>query len=160
MNDTNMKITFIQTGGTIDKDYKETENHHGYNFEIALPAVKTILEKIKPNFNFEIISIVKKDSLDLTNEDRENILNQCQNINGSKIIITHGTDTFKKTAEKLSVIKNKTIILTGAMKPEKFKDSDAEFNIGVTVGAVNILPNGIYIAMCGVVYKWEEYQQN
>ncbi|MFA6106667.1 MAG: asparaginase domain-containing protein [Patescibacteria group bacterium] len=152
-----MKISFIQTGGTIDKDYKACEKHHGYNFEISEPAVKQVLKKMEPGFTYEILSVCKKDSLDLTDRDRENIYQKCEELDNDKIIITHGTDTLKETAKRLSSIKNKTIILTGAMKPEKFQNSDAEFNIGVAVGAAGFLKNGVYIAINGLVKRWNDY---
>lgn len=152
-----MKISFIQAGGTIDKDYKETDENHGYNFEIDEPAVKPILNRINPNFSFEIFTVCKKDSLYLTDNDRQKIYNKCKDIENDKIIITHGTDTFLKTAEVLSKIENKVIILTGAAKPEKFRDSDAMFNVGVSVGAINVLTSGVYIAINGIVYKWSDY---
>ena len=86
-----MKIVFIQTGGTIDKDYPKIKN--GYAFEIAEPAVKRILQKANPNFDFETISVLKKDSLDITEEDREKISAACQKASSDKIIIMHVTDT-------------------------------------------------------------------
>jgi len=153
-----MKITFIQTGGTIDKDYPKLAK--GYGFDIGEPAVKRILEKVNPNFGFEIISILKKDSLDITDEDREKIYEVCVKADSDKIIITHGTDTMIETAKKLSEIKNKVIILTGAMKPERFSDSDASFNIGTAIGAVNILENGVYIAMNGRIYSWDRCKRD
>ena len=153
-----MKIVFIQTGGTIDKDYPKIKK--GYAFEIAEPAVKRILQKANPNFDFEIISVLKKDSLDIREEDREKIYAACQNASSDKIIITHGTDTMIETAKKLSVIKNKTIILTGAMKPEKFSDSDASFSVGTAIGAINVLSNGVYIAMNGRIYPWNKVERN
>lgn len=151
-----MKIIFIQTGGTIDKDYEMTEKNHGYNFEISKPAVRAIMERVKPKFNFKIISVTKKDSLDLTAADRRKIYQECKNTKSNKIIITHGTDTFLKTAKALNQIKNKVIILTGAMKPERFQDSDAMFNVGTAIGAIKFLPNGVYIAMNGIISKWNE----
>jgi len=144
-----MKILFIQTGGTIDKDYPKSTK--GYSFEIDEPAIKRILEKVKPNFDFEITSLLRKDSLDITDIDRQKILQECINSDSEKIIITHGTDTIIETAKYLSAVKNKLIILTGALKPERFKDSDAEFNLGIAIGAVNVLKNGVYIAMSGRV---------
>jgi L-asparaginase len=153
-----MKIVFIQTGGTIDKDYPKMKS--GYAFEITEPAVKRILQKVNPIFDFEIISLLKKDSLDITEEDRKKIYAACQKADSDKIIITHGTDTMIETAKKLSTIKNKTIILTGAMRPEKFSDSDASFNVGTAVGAVNVLSNGIYIAMNGRIYPWNKVKRN
>jgi len=153
-----MKITFIQTGGTIAKDYPKLVK--GYGFEIGDPAVKRIVEKVNPNFRYEIMPALKKDSLDITDKDREEIYELCVKADSDKIIITHGTDTMIETAKKLSEIKNKVIILTGAMKPERFSDSDASFNIGTAVGAINILENGIYIAMNGRIYSWDRCKRN
>lgn len=153
-----MKITFIQTGGTIDKDYPKTTK--GYAFEISEPAVKRILQRVSPNFDFKIISVLKKDSLDITEEDRNKILKMCQETYNDKIIITHGTDTMMETAKKLTGIKNKVIVLTGAMRPEKFSDSDASFNLGVAIGAANVIKNGLYIAMNGRIYPHNKVKRN
>ncbi|UCC91625.1 MAG: asparaginase [Candidatus Aenigmatarchaeota archaeon] len=153
-----MKITFIQTGGTIDKDYPKPTK--GYAFEISEPAVKRILEKVNPNFEFEILSVLRKDSLDITEEDMQKIYNACVKANSDKIIITHGTDTMTETAKKLSGIKDKVIILTGAIRPERFSSSDSDFNIGVAVGAINTLSKGVYIAMQGRVYPWDKVKRN
>ena len=153
-----MKITFIQTGGTIDKDYPRPTK--GYAFEISEPAVKRILKKLNPSFDYEILSVLKKDSFDITGEDREVIYKTCKKQKNNRIIITHGTDTMVETAMKLSDIKNKVIILTGSMKPERFSDSDAPINVGVALGAINILKDGIYIAMHGRVFKWNRVKRN
>jgi L-asparaginase len=153
-----MKIVFIQTGGTIDKDYPRATG--GYAFEIGEPAVKRILQRINPNFDFEIVSILKKDSLDITENDRKKIRDACEKAATDKIVVTHGTDTMIETAEKLSSIKGKVIVLTGAMKPEKFVDSDASFNLGTAVGAVNVLQQGVYIAMNGRIYPWNKVKRN
>lgn len=153
-----MKITFIQIGGTIDKEYPRTTK--GYAFEIGEPAVKRILEKVNPSFKYKLISLLQKDSLDLTDSDREKILETCKRIIDDKIIMTHGTDTMIETATKVSEIKDKTIIITGAMRPEKFSDSDAMFNVGAAVIASQILPHGIYIAMNGKVYSWDKVKRN
>lgn len=145
-----MKILFIQTGGTIDKDYPRTSG--GYAFEITSPAVLRILENAGPAFGYEIRELMRKDSLDLTAEDRRLIREACMESGADKIIITHGTDTMIETAEALADIPGKTIILTGAMRPERFANSDAAFNIGVAVGALNAAAAGVYIAMNGRLY--------
>ena len=153
-----MKILFIQTGGTIDKDYpKQVE---GYAFEISEPAVRQILERVNPSFEYEVISLLRKDSLDLTVKDKKKIFEECEKANTDKIIITHGTDTMIETATFLTEVKNKTIILTGAFKPEKFTNSDADFNVGVAVGALNILGKGVFIAMNGGVFKYDEVKRD
>jgi L-asparaginase len=155
-----MKITFIQTGGTIDKVYPQTENTHGYNFEIGGPAFISILEKINHAFKFESLSIIKKDSLDFTDADRQEVFNTVNGNDNENIIITHGTDTIYQTAEKLSGIKNKKIILTGAMLPAEFSKSDAMFNLGLAVGAIQTLQfPGVYIALYGVVVSWNQFPE-
>jgi len=153
-----MHILFIQTGGTIDKDYPKKIK--GYNFEITEPSVKRVLEKINPAFTYEIKSLLKKDSRDITDNDRKRLKDFCIKAECSRIIITHGTDTIIETAKYLSVIKDKTIILTGAFLPERMKDSDADFNIGVAIGAVANIPFGIYIAMNGIVHNYNKVKRN
>jgi L-asparaginase len=153
-----MKIVFIQTGGTIDKDYPKKSG--GYAFEISEPAVKKILERVDPSFDFEVVSVLRKDSLDITEKDRRRITEACRETDSDKIIVTHGTDTMIETAKALSAMKNKTIVLTGAFKPEKFTDSDASFNIGTAVGAINILGTGVYIAMNGRIHPWNNVKRN
>ncbi len=153
-----MKILFIQTGGTIDKDYPKSVK--GYAFEIEEPAVKRILEKIKPSFDYEILTLAKKDSTELTEDDRRKLYEVCANTEADKIIITHGTDTITETAEYISGIRNRTIILTGAFKPERFRDSDAEFNVGAAAGAVSSLGPGVYVCMNGRVSLWNKVKRD
>lgn len=148
-----MKILFVQAGGTIDKDYPKLTN--GYGFEITTPASERILKRINPSFQYTITEVLKKDSLDITETERDLIVKACRKANCEKIVITHGTDTILKSAAKLAVIKDKTIVLTGAAKPEHFKDSDAEFNLGTAIGAIQSLPHGVYIAMHGRVLPYD-----
>ncbi len=153
-----MKIVFIQTGGTIDKDYPKATG--GYAFEIGESAVKRILQKVNPNLDFEIISVLRKDSQDITEEDRRKIYDACEKTAASKIVVTHGTDSMIKTAERLSSVEDKVIVLTGAMKPEKFVDSDASFNLGTAIGAINLMQRGVYVAMNGRVYPWNKVKRD
>ncbi len=153
-----LKILFIQTGGTIDKDYPKTTA--GYAFEITTPAVQRILENTNPSFEYEILPLLQKDSLDITDDDRNKIYESCLNSNYNKIIITHGTDTMIETALKLSAIKEKTIIITGARLPERFKNSDASFNIGVAIGYINSLEKGVYISMNGRVFPYNKVKRD
>lgn len=153
-----MKIHFVQTGGTIDKDYIETNLSHGYNFEIGEPAFVSILKNIQPCFEYEISSVMKKDSLDITEDDRQQIFDTINGLETAKIIVTHGTDTILQTATKLSTIEGKKIILTGAFLPAGFVASDAVFNLALAIGALQTLrDNGVYIALCGVVVPWNKF---
>lgn len=149
------KIAFVTTGGTIDKDYASCAGT--YNFEIAEPAIERILECVNPVFEYGIISVLKKDSMDMNDDDRKKVYDVCDKIDYERIVITHGTDTMLKTAEVLSELENKIIVLVGSSKPERFKDSDANFNLGVAIGAINVIQNnGVYVAMNGRIYNWDK----
>jgi len=152
-----MKITCIQTGGTIDKDYPQGLSDHGYNFKIREPAILETLERIKPMYEIEMIRHMQKDSLDITDEDRQGLLEVVTGLDNDKVVITHGTDTIGITAEVLASVPKKTIVLTGAMMPEKFRESDADFNIGMAMGAVQKLPVGVYVALHGELKTWQEF---
>lgn len=151
-----MKILFLQTGGSIDKSYPTGEDNDGYSFLITGPAFERILSYVNPSFDYEAKTVLKKDSLDMDEEDRAKILQACNDSQIDKIIITHGTDTMLKTAELLSQIKGKTIILTGSRTPELFKNTDADFNLGAAIGGINVLGPGIYLAMNGLVLPWDK----
>lgn len=132
------------------------DDHHGYGFEIQSPAFERIVQRINPGFEFETKTVLRKDSLDITGADRKLILSTCQESSADKIVITHGTDTMIQTAEALKSLKDKVVVITGAMSPERFKDSDADFNFGFAVAAVSTLPNGSYIAMNGRIFKADD----
>ncbi len=148
-----MKLIFIQTGGTIDKDYPHTTR--GWAFEFGEPASKRILEKLNPSFEYEIIKFCQKDSLEITNQDRSNLADFIDKYDGDKFIITHGTDSFLSAR-----IKNKLIIITGSMLPERFSNSEASINLGSAMAAANILEQGVYIAMHGIVKPALSIQRN
>jgi L-asparaginase len=150
-------IHFIQAGGTIDKDYLATETNHGYNFVIGKSAFHSISLRALIPYATGFTCASKKDSLDMDDADRDTIKRIASATGEDKVIIMHGTDTIHVTAKHLSDIKGKVIVLTGAMKPERFRDSDADFNVGMAVGAVQCLPAGIYIALYGEVKPWDEY---
>ena len=153
-----MNILFLQTGGTIDKDYPKSTK--GYAFEIHEPAVKRILQKLNPCFSFKVQTVLKKDSLEINEIDRDIILKTCKNAKEDKIIITHGTDTIGETAEFLSSIKNKTIILTGSMRPQRFSNSDADLNIGIAIGGIQAISSGIYVALHGLIIPYNQLSRN
>ena len=153
-------ITFVCTGGTFDKDYPVGR---AYEFVIGDPAVSRVLSHVNPNFTMTVVSVLRKDSSDINDQDRQRIRKACLQTPGTEIVIIHGTDTMIKTARVLASLATqmrKTIVLTGSTKPQSFKDTDAEFNLGMAVTAVQILPSGVYIAMNGRVYDWDECQKN
>ena len=150
-----MKILFIQTGGTIDKDYPRTTK--GWAFEIDQPAAQRLLELLNPSFEYEIITACKKDSLELTDKDRAEIASVIQQHNADGYIITHGTDTMLETAGYLAdSSRDKKVIITGAMRPERFSNSDAGLNLGVAIGAIAKIDPGVCIAMHGIVKPYSE----
>ena len=153
-----MKILFIQTGGTIDKEYEQ--GVEAYNFVITSPSIARILDKSKPSFEYRILPVTKKDSMDLTDADRDSIVAACTQAAEDRIIITHGTDTMAQTAKALSHLTGKVIVLTGALRPERFYNSDAMFNVGTAVGGVQTLKNGVYIAMSGQLFPWDQYHKH
>jgi len=154
-----MKILFIQTGGTIDKDYPQTTK--GWAFEFGEPATRRILEKLKPSFDYEIITACQKDSLEITDADRQKIAKLIQEKDFKKIIITHGTDTMIETAKFLSKqIKEKLIVVTGAMLPERFSNSEAPINIGTAIATANLLDQGVFISMHGIVKRHDEIRRD
>ncbi len=154
-----MKITFIQTGGTIDKDYPKTTK--GYAFEFGEPATRRILEKLQPSFEYQILTACQKDSLDINQDDRQALVYLIRQQTSEKIIITHGTDTLIETAQFISKnINDKVIVLTGAMRPERFSNSEADLNIGSAIAATQTLSNGVYITMNGIIKSWDKIQRN
>ena len=153
-----MKIKVFTAGGTIDKMYSEEKGT--LNFSFGKQAVKELSEnKVKLNFEYDIERLLAKDSLEMTDEDRQLIKKACEGTIADKILITHGTDTMVDTARVLSTIQDKVIVLTGASQPYKFRESDAEFNVGVAIGALNVLDKGIYVSMNGRVYHWDKVEK-
>mmetsp|Transcript_16977 Transcript_16977/g.23745 ORF Transcript_16977/g.23745 Transcript_16977/m.23745 type:complete len:240 (-) Transcript_16977:88-807(-) len=149
-------VLLIQTGGTIDKDYPRKTG--GYAFEIGESAVQRVVAGIDMDMDVKTVTACRKDSTEMKTKDRVTLLKLCLQTQTPHIIITHGTDTMIETARFLGegqkwrkAMKEKVIILTGAMKPEKFKDSDAAFNIGTAFGGLALAKPGVYIAMHGRV---------
>ncbi|WP_299976772.1 asparaginase domain-containing protein [Desulfobacula sp.] len=151
-----MKIKFFAVGGTIDKVYFDALS----KYEVGESNIGDILKDARVNFKYDVSSILKKDSLEMTDKDRLTIRQAVQDEPNDKIIITHGTDTMIETAKALGTVKNKVIVLTGAMEPAKFKSSDAIFNLGSAVAAVQILPNGVYLAISGKIFTPENVRKN
>ncbi|MEO0339327.1 MAG: asparaginase domain-containing protein [Bacteroidota bacterium] len=156
-----MHILFVQTGGTIDKDYPKSQG--GWAFEFGDPATTRILEKLNPSFDFEIKTACQKDSLEIDEQDRSLILQMILAASTNQVIITHGTDTLLDTAQFLAQdldASEKVIVLTGAMRPERFSNSEAPINLGMAIAGVQILGPGVYVCMHGVIGKWDEISRN
>jgi len=143
-----MKIKIFSVGGTIDKVYFDQLSE----YQVGFPNVRDILKNLPIAFEYEIESLLRKDSLDMDDADRQLIKERVEAEESRRVIITHGTDTMVETGKVLSGVKGKCIVLTGAMEPAQFKSSDAMFNVGVAVGAVMSLPDGVYIAMNGRIF--------
>jgi len=152
-----MPIKVILTGGTIDKHYNESNGELDF-VETHIPEIL----KIGRNLADVIIEqVLLKDSLDMGDADRQKILQSCIASSENKILITHGTDTVVETAKVLGKEKlNKTIVLVGAMIPFVFKHSDAVFNIGFALGALQTLPSGVFVAMNGKVFEADAVVKN
>ncbi|MCD4737261.1 MAG: asparaginase [Bacteroidales bacterium] len=151
-----MKIKFFAVGGTIDKVYFDALS----KYEIGESNIGDILKNAKVNFEYKVSSILKKDSLDMSDQDRLIIKQAVENESYDKIIITHGTDTMIETAKVLGMVQHKVIVLTGAMEPAKFKSSDAIFNLGSAVAAVQSLPHGVYLVISGRIFTPDNVQKN
>lgn len=144
-------LLFIQVGGTIDKDYPAGETNHGYEFEIGAPAYRSVLARVKFPAGWAEHTLLQMDSLDMQDAHRAEVRAAVEAASQTRIIITHGTDTMGQTAATLAGITGKTIVLTGAMLPEKFRDSDADFNLGMAIAAVRLSQPGVYVALNGTV---------
>lgn len=152
------QIGLLVTGGTIDKSYCPVEGALSFSRTHVLAMLKqarvTLLED-------KIQTLLLKDSLDLTEADREIICQAAIAATETRLIITHGTDTMVQTAERLAAKQlAKTIVLVGAMVPYTFSNSDGLFNLGLAFGAVQFLPAGVYIAMNGQVFPWDSVRKN
>jgi len=152
-----MKIKIFVTGGTFDKEYDEIK---GVLF-FKKTHLFEILKKGRCKLEIDIKTLMMIDSLDMTNKDRNIILEKCKKAKEDRILITHGTDKMVETAKVLaSSIKDKTVVLTGAMIPYKFGSSDGLFNIGSSLAFVQTLPYGVYVSMGGKYFHWDNVRKN
>lgn len=149
-------IHFVTTGGTIDKVYFDASSE----FEVGESVVEHILREGLVDFDVEVASLMRKDSLELTDADRLVIRDYIAGHAGERFIVTHGTDTMVETGLALADIADKVIVLTGSLTPARFKATDAVFNVGLAVGAVQSLPHGVYIAMSGQIFKPQAVRKN
>ncbi len=145
-----MSIQVFITGGTIAKRYNEIEG----TLEFDADYLTRLLEEGRCRADISVETLMLKDSLDMDDVDREIIYQSCLTTDAEKIIVMHGTDTMIETATRLSDIADKTIVLTGAMIPYAFKNSDAPFNVGTAFGAVASLSEGVFLAMNGQIFVY------
>jgi L-asparaginase len=149
-------ISIITVGGTIDKVYFDAKSE----YEVGPPNIAKILGGMNLSVSYKVHSLLRKDSLDFTDQDKQLIVKTVEDDISERILITHGTDTMVQTALSLAHIPGKTIVLTGALEPALFTTSDAVFNIGCALGAVQSLQHGVYIAMNGRLFPADNVRKN
>lgn len=150
------KIALVTTGGTIDKDYFDALS----DYKVVDSIIPQLLARIGSGVEIEQYEICRKDSLELNADDRSALKQRIESLSCDKVLVTHGTDTMVDSALALGVIANKTIVFTGAMRPARFLDSDALFNVGVALGALESKEQGIFIAMSGQIFTPDTVKKN
>lgn len=151
-----MKIRFITTGGTIDKIYFDALSQ----FEVGESVVQHILTDGLVDFDYDVVSLFQKDSLEIDDADRKLLKEYIEADDATHYVITHGTDTMPDTASVLSGLKGRTIVLTGALTPARFRTTDAVFNVGMAIATVQVAEPGVYIAMSGQVFEAGAVRKN
>ena len=150
-------IKIFVTGGTFDKEYNELNG----TLYFKKTHLHEMLELGRSQLKVDIETLMMQDSLEMSDDDRNSIVQRCFESNEDKILITHGTDNMVKTAKLLAAqINDKTIVLTGAMIPYKFGSSDGLFNLGSALSFLQSLPHGIYIAMNGNIFSWDNVKKD
>ncbi|NND73280.1 MAG: asparaginase [Rhodothermales bacterium] len=149
-------VRILTTGGTIDKEYFDAQSA----YQIGEPQIADVLRNVNALTPYTIETLFRKDSLDMNDEDRALVRQRVEEAVEGRILITHGTDTMTETGRALIGIPGKTIVLVGSLSPARFKQTDAEFNIGFAIAAVQTLPEGIYIAMNGLVFDATRVRKN
>jgi L-asparaginase len=152
-----MAVRIFITGGTFDKEYNEITGQLFFKDT----HMHDLLSMGRSHVPVEIRTLMMVDSLEMTAEDRDLIVHQCIQCDETKIVLTHGTDTMSETAKVLAQkITDKTIVLTGAMIPIKFGSSDGLFNLGSALAFAQTLPPGVYVAMNGRYFHWDNVRKN
>ncbi|MCW3838087.1 asparaginase [Sphingomonas canadensis] len=141
-------ILILTTGGTIDKQYFDALSE----YQVVDTAVARLLEVARVTKKFEIAEIVRKDSIDLDDTDRAALVAAARDAAATRIVVTHGTDTMTESAAALAQVTGKTIVMTGALTPARFSESDAAFNLGMAFATAQVAPPGVYIVMNGTVF--------
>ncbi|HEX9473952.1 MAG TPA: asparaginase domain-containing protein [Steroidobacteraceae bacterium] len=151
-----MSIAVFTTGGTIDKVYFDAKG----GYQVGAPMVLELLRHARLPSLPEVTELLRKDSLEMTPADRQAVRAAVEACEAQQILITHGTDTIVETARELAGIAGKTIVLTGALQPGRFSDSDATFNLGLAFGAVQLCPPGVYVVANGTVFPAARVRKN
>ena len=151
-----MHIKIFTTGGTIDKVYFDAKSQ----FQVGDPQIGEVLQGANVTIDYDITPLMRKDSLEMTDEDRRSIHDAIAAAGCKRIVITHGTDTMTTTARALQDIPDKTIVFTGSMQPARFRTTDAIYNIASAMTAAQLLPPGVYIAMNGQVFEADKARKN
>lgn len=151
-----MHVQIFSCGGTIDKIYFDAKSQ----YEVGEPQIAAIFHRANVSFDFSTESLMRKDSLEMDDADRALIRARIEVSEHRRFLITHGTDTMPETALFLAGLSEKTIVLTGSMAPARFEVSDAEFNIGCAVGALQSLDAGVYVVMNGCVFPAGKVRKN
>lgn len=149
-------IQIFTTGGTIDKVYFDANSE----FEVGHSLLPELLSESNIHEGYRVQELMRKDSLEMDDADRQRVLAAVRDCDCDRIVITHGTDTMADTAAVLAALGDKTIVLTGAMQPARMRRTDAIFNIGFAWSAVQLLPAGVYIAMNGEVFEAGSVRKN
>lgn len=141
-------ILIVTTGGTLDKQYFDALSE----YQIAESVIEKLLKVARVTHPFRVIELMRKDSLDLTEEDRALVAATVTAAPETRVVVTHGTDTMTETAKVLAAIKDKTMVLCGALAPARFAESDATFNLGMAFACCQVAPAGVWITMNGSVF--------
>ncbi|HLS82541.1 MAG TPA: asparaginase domain-containing protein [Steroidobacter sp.] len=149
-------IVVLTMGGTIDKVYFDALSE----FQVGEPAVTRLLHLGGVACPFRVIELTRKDSLEITDQERAHLREQVAALQERRIVVTHGTDTMTDSAKALADVRGKTIVFTGALAPARFQESDASFNLGMAFAAAQTLPPGVYIAMSGQIFPGDRVRKD
>ncbi len=150
------RLAILTCGGTFDKVYHDALSE----YSVGAPCASDILAEAGMRDGWELIEVMRKDSLDMTDDDRQILHTAAASCDASRVVVIHGTDTMTESAAKLADIPDKTIVLTGAMSPARFRQTDAPFNLGFAIAAALTAKAGAYIAMGGCLYPHDQARKN
>jgi L-asparaginase len=149
-------IVLVTTGGTIDKLYFDSLSE----YQVGESVVRTLLATANVKYPYDVVEALRKDSLEMTDADREVLYLCIAGLKSARVVVTHGTDTMTMTAKRLAAVSGKTIVLTGALTPARFSESDAPFNLGMAFATAQTATPGVYIVMNGEVFPAEAVRKD